>query len=94
MHEQAHPLAGQMVELNGKAGDLMQGEVEPGAQFRIEDWADRVFQNTWQAASMFGNWAAKHYGLRAQANGLPIDDEVLYGKIGALGHVVHVSEIT
>ena len=32
-------------------------------------------------------------GSAFQAYNIPIDDEVLYGKIGAFGHLVHVSEI-
>jgi hypothetical protein len=42
-----------------------------------------------------GNWAAMHYALRSALVEpmLPIDDEVVYGKIGAFGHIVHVSEL-
>jgi len=40
-----------------------------------------------------GNWAALHYAQRSGLTGLPIDNEVVYGKIDSLGHVVHVSEL-
>jgi hypothetical protein len=43
--------------------------------------------------SATGNFAALYYKIRAEANKLPADDKVLYGKIGGLGHCVHVSEI-
>jgi hypothetical protein len=38
-----------------------------------------------------GNPAALNYAARGV--GLPIDDEVVYGKIGAFGHLVHTKEI-
>lgn len=40
-----------------------------------------------------GNIACMNYGMRSGLKGLPVDDEVLYGKIGAFGYLVHVSEI-
>jgi hypothetical protein len=33
------------------------------------------------------------YSFRVGYSGLPLDDEVLYGKIGPFGHLVHISEI-
>jgi hypothetical protein len=40
-----------------------------------------------------GNIAALHYAARAAFSDLPPDDDVLYGHIDGLGHLVHVSEI-
>ena len=42
-----------------------------------------------------GNPACLVYAMRSatQDQDIPLDDEVLYGKIGSLGHLVHISEI-
>ena len=80
MHGEAHAKAGKTVKLID------------GKEFRLEDWWDRIGGESWQL--MRGkNFAARNYGIRASEAGLPIDDEVVYGKIGALGHIVHVSEL-
>jgi hypothetical protein len=42
---------------------------------------------------MDGNAACIQYALRAGLSGLPKDDEVMYGKVARLGHLVHVDEI-
>lgn len=90
IHDTPHPLAGTTVKLSRdihtnppcKAGD----------EFRVEDWVDRVYGHSWKVAN--GNPAAMIYGVRGGLHDkLPLDDEVLYGKVGALGHLVHVSEI-
>jgi hypothetical protein len=64
-----------------------------GSEYRVEDWWDRVYGSSWMDAQ--GNPAALVYALRSasQSYGVPLDDEVLYGKIGPFGHLVHVSEI-
>lgn len=93
MHAFAHPLAGKTVRLNALAKDPVQEQVVDGAEFQIEDWWDskRVFGKSWMDAN--GNPAALHYAFRGGMADLPIDDEVVYGHIGALGHLVHVSEL-
>lgn len=91
IHKESHSLAGQRVVLNSNvAKDITQGLVRPGEVFRVEDWADRVYGHSWMDAR--GNFAAIHYAVRF-AQGLPLDDEVVYGKIGNFGHIVHVSEL-
>jgi hypothetical protein len=63
-----------------------------GSEFRVEDWWDRVAGRSWQVAT--GNPAALEYGMRSGLTGLPLDDEVVYGKNeGGFGHLVHVSEL-
>lgn len=62
-----------------------------GAEFRAEDWADRVFGRSWMM--MNGNPCALKYAVRAGCENLPIDNEVVYGKVGAFAELVHVSEI-
>lgn len=93
MHTTSHPLAGKTVVLNDKASDLM-GEVVPGVEFRVEDWWDseKVFGSSWMFAK--GNPAALKYAVRSGASDLPLDNEVVYGKIGPFGHIVHTSELT
>jgi hypothetical protein len=90
MHTESHPLAGKTVTLE-TGGDKLQGQVVTGAHFRIEDWWDHLTGKSWSVSA--GNPAAMHYGFRAGNNHLPSDDEVVYGKIGAFGHLVHVSEL-
>ena len=77
MHTESHPQAGQTVTL------------KTGEEYRLEDWWDKLTGSSWMYA--VGNPAAMNYAMRALD--LPIDDEVVYGKIGVYGHLVHVSEI-
>lgn len=68
----------------------------PGGEFKVEDWWDRVSGKSWAHSSnntAANNTAAINYALRVNRLKLPIDDEVLYGKIGHLGYLVHMSEI-
>ncbi len=88
-HAFAHPLAGKTVQLKLK-GTHPHIE-EPNPTLRIEDWWDRVSGGSWMKAT--GNPAAMMYGIRSGMNGLPTDDEVVYGKVGSRGHLIHVSEI-
>ena len=62
-----------------------------GSEFRVEDYWDTLTGGSWKDTS--NNAACAIYAFRAGLNGLPPDDEVLYGKVGALGHLVHISEI-
>ena len=62
-----------------------------GAVIRIEDWWDRVAGKSWMDCN--GNPAALVYAMRSVDNDLPADDEVLYGKINGLGHLIHISEL-
>jgi len=89
-HAQPHPLAGQTVQLNLRRP----GAPGPGhsqVSFTVEDYWDRVAGVSWRDAN--GNPAALSYALRAGTLGLPVDDEVLYGKVGDSGLLVHVSEV-
>lgn len=57
----------------------------------VEDYWDTLTGRSWMFAE--GNPAALIYGLRSGLNNLPTDDNVLYVKIGAFGHLVHISEV-
>lgn len=90
MHDNNHPLAGKRVKLNENAKDPAH-EVVPGTAFVIEDWWDHLTGGSWMNAN--GNFAAMKYAMRAGMTGMDVDDEVVYGKISGLGHLVHVSEL-
>ena len=64
-----------------------------GSEIEIEDWWDRIFGSSWMWAK--GNPVCMVYSIRTGLtnNPLPTDDEVLYGKIGGLGHLVHIKEL-
>jgi hypothetical protein len=87
-------MAGKTVTLIPGTADPQRGVVVAGTEFEVEDWYDyqhgRGSGVSWQTDSTFTTY---WYGLRREATGLPLDDEVLYGHIGGLGHIVHRSEI-
>lgn len=85
------------VTLTERASDPLRGMVVAGAQFEVEGTvaelnAASVMQcaSVWEPAS---NWAVLHYQARALATNLPHDDNVVYGHIDGLGHIVHESEL-
>lgn len=93
LHDAPHPRAGQTVKvrLEGKPGP----SIGPGEyEFTIQDWVDRMDSSgeSWMVTPP-RNWAVLHYGNRVAQVGLPMDDEVVYGKIDGLGYIIHTSEI-
>lgn len=89
IHDEAHHLAGEILKLSvrGKGYE----HCVDGAEFRLEDWWDRVAGESWMNAQ--GNPAAMIYGIRSGTAGLPTDNKVVYGHINGLGYLVHVSEL-
>ena len=85
-----HPLAGKRVILKlsdpSRDPDNLNGRV-----YCIEDYWQNVGGGSWKYAS--GNPAALKYAMRSGVSNLPLDDEVVYGKVGAFGHLIHVSEL-
>lgn len=81
IHQARHPLAGQLVTV--RSGDFA------GENYLIEDWWDRVAGRSWMRCD--GNPACLDYAMRSVND--PIDDEVVYGKIGAFGKLIHVSHL-
>lgn len=77
-------------EQAGKTVTIKTGKFA-GQQYRIEDFWDRLGQGSWM--DCVGNPACLQYAMRSALERLPMDDEVLYGKIGPFGHLVHVSEL-
>lgn len=82
IHDTPSPLAGTTITVD--IGDGPQ-------DYRVEDWWERLTGKSWMNSD--GNPAAMNYAIRCGLDRLPTDDEVLYGKIGAFGHLVHVNEI-
>lgn len=88
-HDTQHPLAGATVKLNLKS----ESDIRTGDEYRIEDWWDHLTGGSWMGAN--GNPACIKYAIRTGSShgDIPLDDEVVYGKVGAFGHLVHVSEL-
>lgn len=89
-HNEAHPYAGKTVLLKTEVRDPS-GTYPAGTEYRIEDWNDRVLGGSWMYAD--GNISAFNYAIRSVTSNVPLDNEVVYGKIGGLGYLVHVSEL-
>jgi len=88
MHDTQHELAGKTVELNLKN----ESDIRTGDLYRIEDWWDHLTGGSWMDAD--GNPACLKYAMRTGfADDIPLDNEVVYGKVGAFGHLIHVSEL-
>lgn len=85
-HDTQHPLAGQIVTVSAHLPGVGPGE----HSFKVEDWNDRVFGKSWMF--MEGHPVSLLYAVRSARAGLPTDNDVVYGKVGSLGHLVHVSE--
>lgn len=62
-----------------------------GKEFLVEDYWINVAGKSWMLCD--GNPACLKYAMRSAFAGLPTDNNVLYGKVGMLGHLVHESEI-
>lgn len=90
MHADSHPLAGQTVTL--RPGTCLPNNSDGTLRFRLEDWNDRTFGQSWM--TMEGHPASLAYAIRSSVSGLPLDNEVVYGKDDrGFGHLVHVSEL-
>ena len=87
IHTSTHPLADRPVTLiENNSLRIPTTEI-----YMIEDWWDSITGKSWQTAT--GNPAALEYSLRIANTSIPLDDEVVYGKLNGLGKLVHVSEI-
>lgn len=92
MHDTASPLAGQTVTL-GRDLNTLNGTIPAGTEYVVEDWWDHLTGRPWGVSD--GNPACLAYAMRSAFSvpPLPLDDEVLYGKVGPFGHLVHVTEL-
>ena len=77
----------------GKTFELNANGTVDVKEICVEDYWDRVAGGSWMFAE--GNPVAMAYAIRSGlvSTGLPIDDEVVYGKVNGIGHIVHVSEL-
>lgn len=82
-----HPLAGKTVLLRCKDDP---GHLD-GQKYVVEDWWINVAGRSWMRCD--GNPACLKYAMRGAFSGLPTDSEVVYGKVGGFGHLVHESEL-
>lgn len=92
MHQEPSPLAGKTVKIKPDARHPQVPDFG-GSEYRVEDWWDRLGQDSWRNGAIDGNFACVIYAMRRKMENLPNDEEVLYGKIGCFGHLVHLSEI-
>ncbi|MEV4735522.1 MULTISPECIES: hypothetical protein [unclassified Microbacterium] len=92
-HEAQHPQAGQTVQVEFRGGGhpQVEGSADGPVDFVVEDWWDHLTGKSWMFSD--GNPAVIDYSIRSGMNGLPTDNEVVYGKVGAFGYLVHVDEI-
>lgn len=92
LHKEKSPLAGQVVKVKQ---NVKHPQIDSfgGSDFEVEDWWDRVAGKSWMVCD--GNPACLIYAMRTGfgKEAIPNDDEVLYGKIGHLGHLIHISEL-
>ena len=91
-HDKPSPLAGTTVRIK-KHVTHPDHQIFGGEEYRVEDWWDRVAGVSWMQAN--GNPGCMAYAIRTGPceHSVPLNDEVLYGKVDGLGHLLHVSEI-
>ena len=87
-HTTPHEMAGKQVTLSS---DFDHPQFPGGSKFVIEDWWYRIEGKSWMHCD--GNPACLIYAMRLRSVGLPIDDRVVYGHVGAFGCLVHESAI-
>lgn len=92
LHDKNSSLAGKLIKIKPESTHPQVPNFG-GSEILIEDWWDRVFGASWMFAD--GNPACLIYAMRTGFSSIPIpiDDEVLYGKIDGLGHLVHINEL-
>ena len=89
MHKEQSPLAGKTVKIKPDAKHPYMPAFG-GSSFRVKDWQDRIMGMPW--TEYVDHPVCIEYGLRISKVNI-LDDEVLYGKIGLIFLLVHVSEI-
>ena len=84
IHNEPHPLAGSVVSISFVGESHL-------FEFHLEDWWDRVSGKSWRVApTVLVEWK---YASYVEAHGMPLDDDVVYGKSHGVSLLVHVSEI-
>jgi hypothetical protein len=90
MHNEKSSLAGKVVKIKASVKHPQYPNFG-GSEFHVEDYWDRIAGKSWMFCD--GNPACLVYTMRSGMAGLPTDDEVIYGKMGGMGSLVHLSEI-
>lgn len=92
IHPEKHPLAGKVVRIKKHVKHAQVPDFG-GSEFHLEDWWDRVAGKSWMFCD--GNPACLIYAMRSAfaSPKIPTDNEVVYGKVGWAGHLIHVSEL-
>lgn len=80
-----HPQAGTTAKVKESVHQL------GGSEVVVEDFWDRIADKSWMDCN--GNPACLEYSMRSAFSGVPIDNNVIYGKIGGIGVLLHASEI-
>lgn len=93
IHKEPHPLGDRRLEpADEEAGTaerivpqepqttFLRGGWDDGVAFTVEDWADRMLDRPW-ADDAAENGLCALYAERVAADGLPDDDEVVYGNL-------------
>lgn len=94
VHPRQHPLAGKAVLADQPIYNAVRHEWLSGPhEFIIEDWADRVLGGSiWGDRDQYP-YVISNYALIAGRMMLPPDNEIVYGKVGNLSHLIHVSRL-
>lgn len=74
----------------GKTVKIIGGEFK-GEDYRIENWVYQMSGKSWMDCN--GNPACLEYAMRAGFENKPADNNVYYGKIGAFGKLMHISDL-
>ena len=85
--------AGKKMKVKKGAGKSLTGELLDDKEFVAEDyWINVAGESLWDCD---GNPACIEYALRTTFNKyhIPIDDNVVYGKVGLYGHLFHETEL-
>ncbi len=86
--------AGMTVKTKPDVGSDPLSHIPLGNQdFEVEDWWENVYGLSWMHSN--GNFAALAYAMRTglRHGAVPLDDNVLYGKIMGMGFLFHLSEL-
>lgn len=85
--------AGKILKIKKGTGYSSMGELLDGKEIIVEDYWMNINGRSWK--NTHGSPAVLEYCVRAlnKRTLLPMDDEVVYGKVGYYGHLLHVSEL-
>jgi hypothetical protein len=83
-------LAGKTVKLVLKTANHQDID---GKEFHVEDWYQNCNGDKTTHWTNLETWAERNYAERIQNSKVPRDSDVLYGKVGRYGYLIHITEI-